>query len=358
MKRGGPIAPGPWGEDAGSYPSALGFMTSPARILVMNHNRDDMESDVAALRSIGLEIALSDNLLRSVRAVREKTPDLIILNPLLLDPAGVELEQVCRARGSEDPVPLLLVIEDREGVRAMRLAKKALGEVQDFILKPFTPEELATRVELILLNRSKVQEIQGRARELEGQLITDFKTSLFNDRHFHQRLREEFGRAGRHTTPLSCLLLDIDDFKAINDTTSYEVGDQVLRSLAEVIRKSIRVIDFPARIGGDEFAILLPHTTMAEAVYIANRIREAVGRGTIPSRPTQVQVSVSIGVATYHGRGIEDAQDLLGQANAALKEAKGHGKNRIWVYSDRIAFEKGAGEASPTAEASDKTQAT
>ncbi len=309
------------------------------RILIMNHNRDELEPFASALRNNGFETVVSDNLLRSIRSTREQEPDLIILNPLLLDPTGVELEQVSRARGNDHSIPLLLMIEDKEGVVSMRMAKKTLGEVQDFILKPFTPEELLTRVELILLNREKMREIHGKTRALEGQLITDFKTSLFNDRHFDQRLREEFGRAARHTTPLSCLLLDIDDFKGINDSTSYECGDQVLKSLAEIIRKNIRVIDFPARIGGDEFSILLPHTTMAEAVYIANRIREAVSRVDVLVKNYRVRMSVSIGVSTYHGRGIEEARDLMSQANAALKEAKSHGKNRIWVFSERVAIE-------------------
>lgn len=315
-----------------------------------------MEPYVAALQTIGFETILSDNLLRSIRSIREQVPDLIILNPLLLDPSGVELEQVSRARGGEDPIPLLLVIEDTDGVKAMRLAKKTLGDIQDFILKPFTPEELATRVELILLNREKLQEVHSRAKTLEGQLITDFKTTLFNDRHFEQRLREEFGRAQRHSTPLSALLLDIDNFKTVNDNNSYECGDQVLKSFAEVIRKNIRVIDFPARIGGDEFAILLPHTTMAEAVYIANRIREAVSRTEILARGFKVRISSSIGVSTYHGRGIEDPQDLISQANAALKEAKSHGKNRIWVYSERLPYEKGNPETSPTQEQGQTTE--
>ena len=315
----------------------------------MNHNRLDMEPYVTALKTNGFETRISDTLLNSIRSIREYPPDLIILIPLLLDPSGVELEQISRARGSEDPIPLLLVIEDTDGVKAMRLAKKTLGEIQDFILQPFTPDELATRVELIMLNRDKLREIHGRAKHLEGQLITDFKTSLFNDRHFDQRLREEFGRAARHTTPLSCLLLDLDDFKGINDSTSYECGDQVLKSFSEIIRKNIRVIDFPARIGGDEFVILLPHTTMAEAVYIANRIREAVGRSDVLARNYRVRISVSIGVATYHGRGIDNPQDLMTQANVALKEAKAHGKNRIWVYSEKMPLEKG-GEFSPRQE--------
>lgn len=325
-----------------------GSMSAEPAILLMNHNRDAMDDIVSALHAIGLEITVSDNLLRSIRAIRERKPDLIILNPLLLDPSGVELEQICRARGNEDLIPLLLIVEDADGVKAIRLAKKALGEVQDFVLKPFTPEEIVTRVELILLNREKMREIEGHAKRLEGQLITDFKTSLFNDRHFEQRLREEFGRASRHSTPLSCLLLDVDDFKTINDTMSYESGDAALRGLAEIIRKNIRVIDFPARIGGDEFSILLPHTTMAEAVYIANRIREAVSRAEIHAKGQRIRISVSIGVGTYHGRGIESAQDLVLQANAALKEAKSHGKNRIWVFSERLDAEKAAGGGEPT----------
>ena len=111
----------------------------------------------------------------------------------------------------------------------------------------------------------------------------DFKTGLLSERHFENILEVEFKRAQRHHLPLSLLLVDVDNFKGVNDTTEYDFGDQVLREVARALKKNVRETDFAARFGGDEFVLLLPHTTPAEAVHTAMRTRQTISATIVRS---------------------------------------------------------------------------
>ena len=146
-------------------------------------------------------------------------------------------------------------------------------------------------------------------------------------------MRQEFQRAERHRTALSFLLLDVDDFKSVNDGCEYSFGDYVLSEFAQILRRNVRDIDHSARFGGDEFMLLLPNTTTAEAVQVAARIRNQVARKIFDNGSYQQRVTVSIGIDTFDGRGLSSPDDLRRRANLALKEAKKRGKNRIWLYS-------------------------
>jgi len=168
--------------------------------------------------------------------------------------------------------------------------------------------------------------------QLEGQLVTDHKTELFNDRHFRTRLQEEFERSQRHGSPVTLVLLDLDDFKVLNDMHSYEFGDVGLRAVGETIRHCVRSIDIPARIGGDEFAIILPSTTLPETVAVANRIQHVLSVSPIGENGERTTLEASIGIATYDGRSARDPRHLFLQANEALKMAKNSGKNRLCFF--------------------------
>ena len=162
----------------------------------------------------------------------------------------------------------------------------------------------------------------------------DFKTGLINDRHFKSIQGVEFKRAQRHNTPLSLLLIDIDDFKSVNDTTMYEFGDEVLKHVADSIKQTVRTTDFPARFGGDEFAVLLPHTAPEEAVRTAERVRDAISGMEVEKGEYSRKVTVSIGIGAFDGRSRFSAEELRTHANKALHEAKLGGKNRVALYSE------------------------
>jgi diguanylate cyclase (GGDEF)-like protein len=317
-------------------------------VLVMNHSGDDLSAGVAALRSLGYQVTVSPGAADSTKLLENVRPSVILLNPIVLDPAGIEVEMVAAIQREDDPIPLIVLAEDAKSLAEIARFKNLL--FRDFLLKPYQPEEVVQRVSLALLHKDKYLVLQAHTRELEGQVIRDFKTGLYTERYFRQVLRQEFQRAERHRLPLSFLLLDVDDFKQVNDTTDYAFGDEVLRNFAEILRTSVREIDHAARFGGDEFMILLPQTTPSEAVQVAARIRNVIGRKDIVKGKYTVRISVSIGIDTYDGRSMSSPEDLRRHANSALKEAKRRGKNRIWIYSGGIVEDEAAQRPAPGGE--------
>ncbi|PIE23763.1 MAG: hypothetical protein CSA62_06565 [Planctomycetota bacterium] len=282
------------------------------------------------LQEHGYQVTLSRSPIESRRLLELVRPSLIVLDPLVCSAGAVEFETVSELQGQLDPIPLVVLVDELSELRELR---RVPALFKDFVIKPFRREELLHRIELQLQSKERFIQLQSHTRKLEGQVIRDFKTGLYTERHFRHLLRQEFQRAERHHTALSFLLLDVDDFKTINDSCEYSFGDYVLNEFAQILLRNVRDIDHSARFGGDEFMLLLPNTTTAEAVQVAARIRNQVQRKTFDNSSYQQRITVSIGIDTFDGRGLSSPDDLRRRANLALKEAKKRGKNRIWLYS-------------------------
>jgi len=158
--------------------------------------------------------------------------------------------------------------------------------------------------------------------------VTDGLTKVYNHQHFHQRLDLEFERAHRFEQDLSCIMLDIDFFKKINDTYGHQAGDAVLRSVAARLLNHLRKIDIVARYGGEEFALLLPQTSIKAAVAVAERIREDIEASPVETIAGLVKVTASLGVATTKAKDIKKGVDLIKKADESLYDAKHEGRNR------------------------------
>jgi len=176
-------------------------------------------------------------------------------------------------------------------------------------------------------------ESSRRTEDLKKISITDGLTDLFNRRFFQERLTEEIERAKRHGHSVSLIMLDIDDFKNYNDTYGHLVGDEALKMVASLIRKSVRTIDLVSRYGGEEFAVILPITEVAATCSVAERIRSSVAGQFFPDQAFQfaVKVTVSMGIASYPAEA-ENLQELIGNADKALYLAKVGGKNKVAVF--------------------------
>lgn len=170
----------------------------------------------------------------------------------------------------------------------------------------------------------------ARQTELLGQWAAiDPLTELFNRRYFRQRLQEEFQRARRYNLPLSLLLLDIDDFKRVNDTYGHSTGDAVLRAIADVLRRNVRTFDLCCRYGGEEFVLVLPGSDAEDAVRTGDRVRLAISGQRLTGRANDppIHVTVSVGAVTLGNLGTVD--ELIEEADRALYQAKQRGKNQI-----------------------------
>ncbi|MBI3391688.1 MAG: sensor domain-containing diguanylate cyclase [Nitrospirae bacterium] len=174
--------------------------------------------------------------------------------------------------------------------------------------------------------------LERKTHTLERLAITDGLTGVYNHRYLYTRLDEEFARAARYQSPLSLIMVDLDDFKRVNDTFGHRRGDEVLKDVAATIRRAVRRSDIVTRYGGEEFVILLPQTPLSGSFQEAERIREAVGRRRF--RGLGHPITISLGLAAYPENQPRRGDDLLKLADQAMYQAKAKGKNRVIVASD------------------------
>ncbi len=174
------------------------------------------------------------------------------------------------------------------------------------------------------------EEVQKEKDRLKKIAITDHLTNIYNHNYFYKRLAEEFSRASRYDSPLSLIMMDIDDFKQINDLYGHRVGDVVLQQIAGLLKDSVRKADIVARYGGEEFAAILPSTSIEGAIEEAERIRERLERHSFDEIP-QKKITISIGIAAYDKKTVMNLGQFVNMADRALYEAKKCGKNCVRV---------------------------
>jgi diguanylate cyclase (GGDEF)-like protein len=171
-------------------------------------------------------------------------------------------------------------------------------------------------------------ELLRKEAELEQLAITDALTGLYNRRFFQSRLAAEVGRAKRYGRVLSLVMLDLDNFKEINDQHGHQVGDHVLAEVGKILAGNVRASDIVCRYGGEEFAALLPETGPEQAGRAAEKLRTRL-KEHFQGGSDSVALTVSLGVASYPSPCVADENDLVKRADAALYEAKGLGRDRV-----------------------------
>jgi diguanylate cyclase (GGDEF)-like protein len=207
----------------------------------------------------------------------------------------------------------------------------------DYLHKPYDENELNARIYVRLRAKSLQDELRLKNHQLEDMLtrvetlaIMDSLTGLFNRRRFETLLSNEFKKSQRYQHPLSCMIIDIDHFKAVNDTYGHQAGDLALREVAQVIQASIREVDTPARWGGEEFVVLSPNTPKENALRAADRILSTMAAHTFSGIGGQ-SLSVSIGLAGIPDPLIDTMEKLIHAADTAMYEAKRKGRARVEV---------------------------
>ena len=300
-------------------------MPSPKNVLAL-HRAPAAPGLAQALEAAGLAVRVTRNMAETWALAREWQPAAIVLDPTSADPDGLELRSLLTL--ADDPAgPAALVITDTP--EALTAHARVLD---DFLPTGLDPEAVARRLRFAVARRQALARLHAERENLLKLTITDFKTGLFNDRHFHQRCHEEVSRARRQGQPLGLLMIDFDDFKAINDEHDHAFGDHVLVAFAATLRSRLRDFDVAARLGGDEFAVLLPNTGLPDAVHIAQRVRDTLAETVMSDRGHRTRLSVSIGVASWSPTADQDFDDELKGADQALLQAKRAGRGRVWVF--------------------------
>ncbi len=176
---------------------------------------------------------------------------------------------------------------------------------------------------------SEVSALRKDLDNLSRLIRTDSLTGIANFRYFQQALEQEIERTRRSGQPTSLIMLDIDFFKQVNDQWGHETGNRALVHLADLLQKTIRKLDIPCRYGGEEFAVILPDTTLSACLPVAERIRQGIADTPLNIDGQLLSITVSLGIATYTGDIEKSVEELVEQADHYLYQAKKNGRNRV-----------------------------
>ena len=265
-----------------------------------------------------------------LRRAASENPDIILMDLMMPRTNGFDASRRLKASPVTRNIPVIL-LSARRDAKTKREGFDEAG-IDDYVDKPFDADELDARIRAMLRKREILLQLETTNRELEELATIDEKTGLANYRVFATKLHDEWLRSERYGQALSLVMLDLDEFKRVNDTLGHLAGDRVLREFATLVQGGARATDLPARYGGEEFAVILPHTGGERAVHVAERIRAAVEDFTFLEHEHPSKLTVSVGVATYpESSGVGSAEQLVSAADRALYAAKTSGKNRVMV---------------------------
>ncbi len=311
----------------------------PLTILAVDDDRSVLLVLEHLLRGLGHTVhTAQDGKTALARAVSVR-PQIIISDWIMPGLDGVSL---CRALRDTDEGQRMYFIILSALEQDDQLIEAFESGVDDYLTKPFTPRVLAARLRagqrVIRLQeearrdsenmRRFAAELAVANRRLQQAALTDPLTGMPNRRYGMERLEQEWAAGSRTQRPMSCLMIDLDQFKLVNDTYGHDIGDLVLRQVAATLRKEARTEDLVCRMGGEEFLVIAPDTTLGAAIHLAERLRSAVSRTPFSSGAVTHTSTVSVGVA-QRDRAMTRIDELLKVADEGLYEAKRAGRNRV-----------------------------
>lgn len=292
------------------------------KVLIVDDSANALALARARLAGENAEIFCASSGQAGLDLARSERPDLILLDIDMPDMSGFD---VCRALKEDADLNLTPVIFlSGSGQAGDKVFGLDLGAV-DYVTKPFDTFELRARVRAAL-----------RTKQLQDLLIEhahlDPLTGLANRRALMEHLGMEWERIERHGGMLSFIMADIDHFKEVNDTFGHAGGDRLLQQVARILADQCRTLDLPARYGGDEFAVVVPHQEAASAAVLAERCRFAIEETPLVTGRGVIQRTVSFGVAdTTEAESIEA---LIQKADDAMYQSKQSGRNKVTIVSE------------------------
>ena len=310
--------------EASSLLEKLELLTSatqydPFRVLVIDDSRAQALNTERLLNSAGIITRSLTEPIRTMSELADFQPDLVILDMYMPDCTGVELAKVIRHNDRYVSVPIIYLSAEDDLDKQLDAMSEG-GD--DFLTKPIRARHLITTVR----NRA------ARARHLKARMVRDSLTGLYNHTHILQLLEDCSFRARREGQPLSFAMLDIDHFKKINDRHGHPMGDRVIKSLALFLKQRLRKTDYIGRYGGEEFALVMPDTSLEAAYKVLDEIRRRFAEIHYPAQPHDLQCTFSAGVVQLDEH--LDAPTMASAADEALYRAKHAGRNCV-VRVDR-----------------------
>jgi two-component system cell cycle response regulator len=264
---------------------------------------------------------------QAVFQVADSAFDLAIISLGLENYDGLRLCSHIRSLERTRNLPLLAIAEADDNARLMRGLE--IG-VNDYLIRPIDRQELLARVRTQVKKRRYTERLRDNVQLSIEAAITDALTGLHNRRYMESHLGTLVEQAASRGKPISILVLDIDFFKAINDSHGHAAGDDVLKEFSRRLKKAVRGIDLACRYGGEEFVVVMPDTDIGVATMVAERLRRRIASEPFPINQNSrtVQATISIGIAAMHSCE-DEAADIVKRADQALYRAKRDGRNRV-----------------------------
>lgn len=286
-------------------------------VLIVDDNQTNSLFCEKLLGKNGYETSACASGEEALDFISKNSPDLILLDIVM---PGIDGFQFCEqlkktSRLKDTPVIFLSAMNDETSI----INGFKCGGV-DFITRPFNAQELIARTKTHI-------ELKKAKEKLMRMAVTDELTGLFNRRYFMNRLHQEFERVKRYESIFTLIMLDIDYFKKINDSHGHLAGDFMLRNTADIMKKSLRLTDTVGRIGGEEFAILLPETEIEYGVEIAERLRKKIDQTNLEFEGISLKLTISAGISDSDTSDVS-VDSILQRADLALYRAKEEGRNR------------------------------
>lgn len=291
-------------------------MNEKFKIIVADDNPDKRLLLTVALQDAGYEILCFKDGVEALHAVEIFEPDLVIADVSMPSLDGYELARRIRSNPQTKFIPVVLQTAERSDADDARRSAEvgALGYITD-----------PTDLDLLLARVKTLLDFKSYLDACEEDAFTDYLTGMANRRRFETALNKEVARSLRYERAFCLLWLDIDDFKQINDKYGHGAGDEAIKIISHVLQKGIRGIDLAARVGGEEFAVLLPETEMEAGAEVAERLCQSIRTIKIPHVG---HITASFGIAAFplHGK---SSKAVIDAADEAMYEAKRLGRNRI-----------------------------
>lgn len=296
---------------------------------------DDAPENVMLLSLILKDLGTVSSALSGREAIDkalENPPDLILLDIQMPELDGYDVIRALKEDPKTENVPVIFVTglsdegDEEKGLK--------LGAI-DYITKPYKPAVVIARVRNHLRLREYAMRLEQLNEELERLATTDALTSAYNRRYFMSKLEEEVKRVRRYKRPSSLMMIDVDHFKKINDTFGHDVGDHVLIALVKLLEDKVRQLDTVARIGGEEFAILMPETSEKDALILVNRLLDAARAAAITVADDTVRFTISVGCTEFDADTV-DGEGILKMADMALYDAKRSGRDQVVFRSPTV----------------------
>ncbi len=306
------------------------------QVLIIEDNKPQADAALKYLKGLGYKVFWAPDGKSAIKVLSTEVIDVALLDLELPDMHGTKILQWAKNNDSTKRVCVIIVTaKDSLGEKVMGLEAGAV----DYLLKPYNDMELQARIRSCLKTQALQDELENKNQrlmelvdEIKKLAVTDHLTGLYNRRHMNKILSLEFQRVKRYNEALSCLMVDVDHFKRINDNFGHAIGDMVLSGIAAKLTECFRAVDIIARWGGEEFVVLMPQTTLDEATDAAQRLLKSISKTKFEPIGDE-SITISIGLCNTPDTEIDGAESIVDYADEALLAAKRNGRDRLETYS-------------------------